>query len=318
MKVVQKKIITVDYHTLLDLDSVTVGDTIVFDIFIKKSNDYIIIIEAGTYLSEILYEKLKKQPSLYIFKNDQKKLSLTCETLKYYIKHNKDNPDKRIEFIYKINSELFENYLKNKLNKIDLKCVTIILESILYLLKYDINFLKNTIPYFIENNSLSNHSLHVAIYAMKLANDIDLDNKKLIQIGTAALLHDLGIKKINESLMNKSSKLDISELEQVQKHVTYSIAIIEQNNIHDPIILDAIRHHHEQYDGNGYPDKIKQGEISVFASILAICDVFDALTSNRPHRKQYTSFEAIKMMIKDDSMINKFNRKYLQLLLKSL
>lgn len=153
---------------------------------------------------------------------------------------------------------------------------------------------------------------------MKLGNDLDLSNKELIQIGTAALLHDLGIKKIDESLINKSSKLDISELEEVQKHVTYSIAIIEQNNIHDPYILDAVIHHHEQYDGNGYPHKIKQGEIGVFASILAICDVFDALTSSRPHRKQYTSFEAIKMMLKDDSMVKKFNRKYLQLLLRSL
>ena len=77
-------------------------------------------------------------------------------------------------------------------------------------------------------------------------------------------------------------------------------------------------HHHEQYDGSGYPEKLKEEDISVYASILSICDVFDALTSERPHRKQYSSFEAIKMMIKDDSMANKFNHKYLQLLLKSL
>ncbi|WP_373003795.1 HD-GYP domain-containing protein [Sulfurimonas sp.] len=318
MKVVQRKIKTVNYYTLMDLESLSVGDSIAFDVFIKKSNDYIIIIEAGTYLSQSLYAKLEKQPSLYIFKKDKEKLSITCESLKYYIKYNKDNLDRRIGFIYKINTQLFNNYLEDKYNKIDLECVNLIVKSILYLIKYDVNFLKNTIPHFINEHNLPNHSLHVAVYAMKLGNDLQLNSKKLLQLGAAALLHDLGIKKINESLINKSTKLEIAELEQVQKHVTYSVDIIKQNNIHDPYILDAVLHHHEQYDGNGYPEKREQGEIGVFASILAISDVFDALTSNRPHRKQYTSFEAIKMMLKDESMVNKFNRKYLQLLLKSL
>lgn len=96
----------------MDLDSLNVGDTMAFDVFIKKSNDYIIIIEAGTHLSESLYAKLQKQTSLYVLKKDKYKLSITCESLKYYVKHNKDNLDKRIEFIYKINNELFDNFLK--------------------------------------------------------------------------------------------------------------------------------------------------------------------------------------------------------------
>ena len=272
MKVVQTKTgnKTVNHYTLLDMEPLTVGDTMAFDVFIKKSNNYIVIIEAGTYLTESLYAKLEKQPDLYIFKKDKEKLSLTCETLKYYIKYNKDNLDKRIEFIYKINTQLFKNYMENKLNKIDLECVNIIVKSILYLVKYDVNFLKNTIPHFINEHNLPNHSLHVAIYAIKLGKDLHLNTKKLIQMGTAALLHDLGIKKINESLINKSTKLEIAELEQVQKHVTYSVDIIKQNNIHDPYILDAVMNHHEQYDGNGYPGKKEQDEIGVFASILAI------------------------------------------------
>ena len=320
MKVIQTKTAnkTVNHYMLLDLEPLNVGDTMAFDVFIKKSNNYIIIIEAGTYLSESLYAKLEKQPSLYIFKKDKEKLEITCESLKYYVKYNRDNNEKRIEFIYKINNKLFSDFIENKYNKIDLECVTLIIKSILYLVKYDTSFLKNTIPHFIEDNSLSNHSLHVTIYAMSLGNSLHLNTKKLIQMGTAALLHDLGIKKVDESLIKKDSKLEISELEEVQKHVLYSIDIIKQNNIHDPYILDAVMHHHEKYDGNGYPEKLEQDEIGIFASILAICDVFDALTSNRPHRKQYTSFEAIKMMLKDESMVNKFNRNYLQLLLRSI
>ncbi len=318
MKVVQTQIRLVDYYALLDLDSFAVGDMMAFDIYIKKDNGYVIIIEAGTLLSENLYAKLKKQDNLYIFKDDKDKLSLNCESLKYYIKYNKDNLEKRVKFVYELNSKLFSDYLDNKDNKIDLDCVTSIVKSIIYLIKYDEKFLKNTIPFFIEDNSISNHSLHVTIYAMNLGNQLNLNSKRLLQLGTAALLHDTGLKKIDESLLNKDSQLDITELEEVQKHPQYSIEIIKQNGILDPYIIDAIMHHHERYDGNGYPDQLNEKNISLFASILSISDVFDALTSYRPYREQYSSFDAIKMMIKDASMVNKFNNQYLQTLLKSL
>ncbi len=245
-------------------------------------------------------------------------MTLTCDSLKFYINYNKNNPEKRIEFIYKLNNELFNNYLAKKDNKFDLKCVTLIVKSILFLIKYDENFLINTMPHFTHEHTLPNHSFHVATYAINLGNLLNLNSKKLLQLGTAALLHDVGLKKIDNSLITKSTKLNIAELEEIHKHTQYSVKIIKQNNIYDPYIIDAIMHHHEQYDAKGYPDQLDKKDISVFASILSICDVFDALTSSRPYREQYTSFDAIKLMLKDSSMSGKFNRKYLKLLLKSL
>jgi HD-GYP domain-containing protein (c-di-GMP phosphodiesterase class II) len=318
MRVVQTRIKTTDYYTLLDLDNFAVGDTIPFDIFIKKSSDYIIIIEAGTILSQKLYDKLEKQESLYIFKKDKDKLSLTCENLKDYIKYNKDNIEKRFKFIYDLNTKLFDDYMQNKENMIDSKCVNLIVESIIYLIQHDKKFIKNTIPLFINENNIANHSLHVAIYAVNLGNLLKLNDSNLLRLGISGLLIDLGLKKINPLLINKADQLTPAELKEIQKHSRYSVYVVKQNNIHDPYIIDAIMHHHEQYDGSGYPEKLKEEDISIFASVLSICDVFDALTSDRPHRKQYSSFEAIKMMIKDASMANKFNHKYLQLLLKSL
>jgi len=318
MRVVQKKIKSVDYYALLDLDSLSVGDVMVFDVFIKKSNDYIIIIEAGTLLSQSLYTKLQNQEKLFVFKEDKNKLSLTCESLKFYVKHNQDNLEKRIKLIYEINSQLFNNYLENKDNKFDINCVNSIVKSIFYLVKYDEKFLKNTMPHFIQEHNLPNHFLHVAIYAMSLGNSLKLNSKELLQLGNAALLHDVGLKRIDDSLIHKSNLLDNMELKEVHKHSQYSVEIIKHNDIHDPYILDAVMHHHEQYDGNGYPEQLEEEDISTFASILAISDVFDALTTNRSYREQYSSFDAIKMMLKDASMVNKFNRKYIQTLLKSL
>lgn len=318
MKVIQTEIKSTDYYTILDLDSFGVGDVLVFDIFIKKNNNYIVIIEAGTVLSKSLYTKLEKQEKLYIFKKDKEKLSLTCESLKFYIKHNKDNLEKRISLLCDTNNKLFESYLNDEDDRVDLTCVNLIIKSILYLIKYDKEFLKNSMPYFLPEHTLSNHSLHVTIYALNLGNLLQLNTKELLSLGIAALLYDIGFKKIDNSLIIKNTKLDMAELKEVQKHSKYSVEILKHNNVNDPYILDAIMHHHEQYDGNGYPHKLKEKDITPFASILSICDVFDALTSQRAYRKQYTSFNAIKMMLKDESMAGKFNHKYLQTLLKSI
>ena len=318
MKVEQTKVRPGQYCLYKELNTALIGNILAFDIFIKKSDDYIIILEAGTVLSESLYNKLTKQENLYIFTKDKGNTTLTCKSLKSYIHHNRDDLKSRIELLHKINTEIFDNFLSNTDNKIDMSCVILLLKSIIYLIKYDENFLKNTIPNFSNNHDLINHSLHVAVYAMSIGNKLNLGSKQLLQLGISGILHDVGLKKIDKILLEKTTELEISETEEIQKHPLWSVEMIKQNNIIDPIIIDAILHHHEQQDGAGYPNRLNADKISDFASILSICDVFDALTGKRSYREAYTSFEAIKMMLKDQSMAQKFNREYLQILLKSI
>jgi HD-GYP domain-containing protein (c-di-GMP phosphodiesterase class II) len=217
-----------------------------------------------------------------------------------------------------VTEQLFDMFLKNKDNKINLNCVELIVKSIIYLIKYDPIFIKNTMPYFKNEHMLKNHSLHVAIYALTLGHALKLSDEQLLKLGTAGLLHDVGFKKIDDAIINKESHLSAAETSIVQKHVLYSVEIIKQNKIHDPYILDAVMHHHERYDGSGYPNNLLKDEISDFASILAICDVFDAMTNNRAHRKNYSSFDALKLMMRDSEMVNRFNQKYLHMSIKLL
>lgn len=318
MKVIKTKLDYSHLYTYFDLNSVRIGEVIPYDIYIRKNDDFIIIIEAGTSITEILYAKLLKQEALYIAKSDEMKQILSCESLKYYIRHNKEDLKKRIKLLYEVTEQLFDIFISNPENKINANCVTLIIKSIIYLIKHDENFVRNTMPYFINNDTLINHSLHVAIYALILGNKLHFTEEQLLQLGTAGLLHDVGLKKIDHSIITKAAQLNEAESKSVQKHPQYSVEIIEQNKIHDPYILDAVMHHHERYDGSGYPNHLTRTQISDFASILAICDVFDALTSIRPHRKQYSSFEALKMMMKDSEMVNQFNQKYLLMALKLL
>lgn len=318
MKIIKSKLNYAKSYTLLDIDALAVGAVTLFDIFIKKERDYIVIIEAGAALTQALYDKLKKQVTLYINKKDEDKQILSCETLKHYIKYNKDDYKKRLQLLYEVNNQLFEIFMVNKENRIHLGCVELIIDAIIYLLKYDDVFIKNTMPYMLNNYMLQNHSLHVAIYALTLGYTLKFNDEQLLKLGSAALLHDVGIKNIDKKIINKNSELTHQETTVVRKHSQYSIEILKQNKIHDPYIIDAVMHHHERYDGLGYPDKFTKGEISDFASILSICDVFDALTNNRPYRQHYSSFDALKIMMKDSDMANRFNQPYLHLALKLL
>jgi putative nucleotidyltransferase with HDIG domain len=207
--------------------------------------------------------------------------------------------------------------MQSKDNRIDLECADIIIESIIYLLRYNSSFLKKAMPCFNDDNLIKNHSLHVAIYALAIANALKFRDDDLHKIGLAALLHDIGLKGIDENIINKKDILTQTETSIIQKHSRYGVEIAEHNKIHDPYIIDAIMHHHERYDGSGYPNQLTIDEISDFASILAICDVFDALTSNRPYREHFTSFNALKKMMKEEDMIKKFNQRYIHLFLKS-
>jgi HD-GYP domain-containing protein (c-di-GMP phosphodiesterase class II) len=320
MKVIKTKLNYSNYYISLDLNTIKIGDVIAFDIFIQKDDDFVIIIEAGTLISENLYGKLQNQKSLYVYKDknkDENKHLLSCESLRHYIRHSRDDVEKRVKVLYDINDQLFDIFLTNEDNKINIECVNLIIQSIIYLVRYDAAFLKNTMPYFVNDNMLKNHSLHVAIYALVIGNILKFKDDDLLKLGVAAILHDIGFKKIDEAIINKKSMLTPIETSLIQKHSRYSVEIIEQNKIHDPYIINAVMHHHERNDGNGYPNQLMSDEISDFASIVAICDVFDALTNNRPHREHYSSFNALKMMLRDKDMANKFNQNYLHLFLKS-
>lgn len=318
MKIIQKNIRPTLSHILFDMKHLEPDSYVPFDIFIQKDKNYVIIIEKGTLLTAKVHNLLSNQKALYISKSVDKKQKLNCKTLAFYVESNKGLNEKSIGFIYNVNSKLFAKIVKDEYSSLKISCIESIVKSIIFLIKSRKKYLKNNIQYFVDDYQVDYHSLHVAIYAIHLGHFLKLNDNELLSLGTAGLLHDVGLQTLNEDILNKASELDPKELEIVQQHPKYSVEIIAHNHIHNPYIIDAVKHHHERYDGSGYPDKLYAHQISQFASILAICDVFDALTNNRPHRKKYTYFEALKLMIQDPSMENKFNNKYLQVFLKSI
>jgi diguanylate cyclase (GGDEF)-like protein/putative nucleotidyltransferase with HDIG domain len=127
------------------------------------------------------------------------------------------------------------------------------------------------------------HSRKVSSYAVALAEAIGLPSEKVAVISTAALLHDIGKIGISDEVLNKVGKLEAETWELIQSHAKLSATIVG-HVISLVSCLPAILHHHERWDGTGYPSRLKGEAIPIEARILAIADAFDAMTSSRPYR----------------------------------
>ncbi len=143
------------------------------------------------------------------------------------------------------------------------------------------------------------HSVKVSNYAVMLAKSLGLYKKEVEYIRLAAILHDIGKVGIKESILLKNGSLDSKEYKEVQKHADLGAQIIKPLKFFGPIV-STVRHHHENYNGTGYPDGLKGEDIPLASRILAIADAYDALTSKRAYRGAY-SVEKAKSIMKKES-----------------
>jgi len=152
-------------------------------------------------------------------------------------------------------------------------------------------------------------------YATKVAEEIGLSKKEIEIIKKAAILHDLGKIGISGKLLRKAGKLTKKEFKEVKKHPVIGAGILRHVHfLHD--VIPAIIHHHEWWNGKGYPEGLKGEAIPVEARIIAIADVYQALTSNRPYRRAYTKKKALDIIKKGSG--TQFDPKIVNVFLKVL
>jgi len=136
------------------------------------------------------------------------------------------------------------------------------------------------------------HSTRVSRYALMIADKLGLATKEKHQLYLAAMLHDIGKIGVPDDLLNRPGKLSKAEMERVRSHVQVGASMIEMlGEMH--AIVPLIRHHHECYDGSGYPDGLKGEQIPLVSRIIAVADMYDAMTSDRPYRKRRSHQAAV-------------------------
>jgi putative nucleotidyltransferase with HDIG domain len=140
------------------------------------------------------------------------------------------------------------------------------------------------------------HIRRVQTAALALARRLGVnDDLQLRALEAAALLHDVGKLAIPEHILNKPGRLTPAEFERMKSHARIGAEILSEVDFPYPLV-PIVRHHHENWDGTGYPDRLKGSKIPIGARILAVVDCFDALTSNRPYRRALSMSEALEII----------------------
>lgn len=160
------------------------------------------------------------------------------------------------------------------------------------------------------------HNINVSTISLIIGQALGLSSSDLDELATGCLLHDVGKLKIPLSILNKDGKLTNDEFREMQSHPSYGYEILSKSKgVSERARMIALQHH-EKFQGGGYPRKLKGAEISLFARICAIADVYDALTTDRPYRVAMTAYEAMKIITAgidnhfDPQILQAFVRKF--------
>lgn len=140
------------------------------------------------------------------------------------------------------------------------------------------------------------HSVAVCAMMVALARQLGLDEAQTRSLGLAGLMHDLGKAVMPEDVLNKPGKLTEAEFGIMKSHPVEGHKLLLQIGKADPVALDVCLHHHEKMDGSGYPKGLKSDDISLFSKMGAVCDVYDAITSNRPYKSGWDPAESLRKM----------------------
>ena len=160
------------------------------------------------------------------------------------------------------------------------------------------------------------HSINVAAIAVVFGEFIGMSREELTLLGIAGMMHDLGKTTIPARIISKPGRLTKSECEEMKRHPGYGRTILQRNSDIPVRVLEAVRAHHEKYNGSGYPDGLTRKQIPAFARILCLADIYDALTSDRCYRGAILPNKALGIMygMRDQD----FNPTEVQLFIKCL
>ncbi len=139
------------------------------------------------------------------------------------------------------------------------------------------------------------HSIHVSFYSMLIAKWLGYSEKETKEVIQTGLLHDVGKIKVPISILNKPGRLEPQEFEEIKKHTCYGYELIKNCPEISSEVKYGVLMHHERMDGSGYPSGISGSAVSRYAKIIAVADVFDAMTTKRIYKGRCTPIEAFDM-----------------------
>ncbi|HKL13491.1 MAG TPA: HD-GYP domain-containing protein [Halanaerobiales bacterium] len=244
-----------------------------------------------------------------------------------------------INYVYiedKYSADIDVDYvIKDELREKGQKRIRSFMEDIKFNNSINVNKIKNTVSDIVEdilNNSdniivnmldIKNfddytfeHSVNVAVYSIILGKSLNFNIRDLNKLGIGAILHDIGKILVPPEILFKEDRLTAEEYEIIKEHSELGYNYIKEAHEVSQVSKAAILSHHERLDGSGYPRKKEGDDIHEYAKIVAITDVYDALTSDRTYRKRWPVHEAISYIMSNSD--EKFDNYYVDKFIRNL
>ena len=284
-----------------------------FNCFVKEGEKYLLVVKKGSEITSEIKEKIFKHEFILIEK-EAYETYLKSNLLN--IAKNKDiDLNKKSKIIYTSATNIVEDLFNNP-NTENIQNTKQIVGGLLDEILTNDKALKSLMNVTSYDYYTYTHCVDVTIYSLSLGKTLRLSKEELEDLGTSAILHDIGKSKIDYNIVNKKGRLTDEEFTTMKQHPIFGYEIALENGITDERILSGIRHHHEKLDGYGYPDKLKKDDLTMFAQIVAVADIFDALTTRRSYKEAFSSFDALMLMKKE--MSNQLNEEILSNFIKLL
>ena len=254
-----------------------------------------VILKKNTTLNADLIHKLVGQNvfSIYIDEQEEDDNSIPEEHLldSDYIDHYKKTFDKLQDTYYKVSRGL----------ELDTNNLDYITES------ENINKLCDGATAVTQIHNMTrdgdytiHHATNVGILAGLVGKWIGYKKEQITELVTAGMLSEIGKVKVPKEILNKKGKLEPEEFDQMKRHVDYGYDILKTSPIkNQTAILSGVLHHHERCDGTGYPNHLKDEQISDYGKIIAILDIYDAMAANRSYAKRNSPFDIFKILYED-------------------
>ena len=223
-----------------------------------------------------------------------------------------------IDESYKASMTAFEVILKDLTSKKDFSYED--LEKLTLSIYENIDNEERIIKYLHSpktyDNYLLSHSVNVSYYAMLIGKWLGMSNKLILDLITAGLFHDIGKLKIPQYILSKTRALTTKEFEIIKQHVSFGYDMVKDIKHLDSNIKESILMHHERLDGSGYPNGIDGEGIGEYARIIAIADVYDAMTSDRVYREKISPQKTLQMFLESRGIT--YDKYYLNIFLSNL
>ena len=163
---------------------------------------------------------------------------------------------------------------------------------------------------------LARSSVNCMVLSVSVAHQLKLVTHKIIHLAIAALLHDIGMMKVPDAILNKNGKLTENEMKVMRTHTVHSYRIItKQFKYPEEVGLIAVQHH-ERWDGKGYPKRVAGKDIMLSSRILSVADAFEAMVSVRPYRNSMIGYKAMRQLLNDNS--RRFDSEILKVFIKTM